>query len=105
MKRTFLGVGLIVAALALQGAAAAAAEEGRVQAASGTVVAVTEGSRTIVIESKLDGKPWIVGAEVTDNTKFGGKAKGLKDIKPGDTVTMQWVRQEHGDVARSVTVR
>lgn len=99
------GVVAVVAVLMLQGAAALAAEEGRVQAASGTVVAVTEGSKTLVIESTLDGKPWIVGAEVTDSTKFGGKAKGLKDLKPGDKVTMQWVRREHGDVARSITLR
>ncbi len=104
MKRTLLGVGVAVA-LALNSAAALAAADGRVQAASGTVVAITEGSRTIVIQSTLEGKPWIVGAEVTDDTKFAGKAKELKDLKPGDMVTMQWVRQEHGDLARSITVR
>jgi hypothetical protein len=99
------GVVAVVALLALQGAAALAAEAERVQGASGTVVAVTEASKTIVIESRLDGKPWIVGAEVADDTKFAGKAKGLKDLKPGDKITMQWVRREQGDVARSVTLR
>ncbi len=95
----------MAAGLALQAAAGLAAGEGKVQAASGTVVAVTEGSKTIVIQSTLEGKPWIVGAEVADDTKFAGKAKELKDLKPGDTVTMQWVRQEHGALARSITVR
>lgn len=105
MQWRLLRVGVVVAVLVLQGGAALAAEEAKVQAASGTVVAVTEGAKTIVIQSTLDGKPWIIGAEVADDTKFEGKAKGLKDVKPGDRVTMQWVRQEHGDVARSVTVR
>jgi hypothetical protein len=99
------GVVAVVTILALQGAAALAAEEARVHAASGTVVAVMEASKTIVIESKLDGKPWIIGAEVADDTKFAGKAKGLKDLKPGDRVTMQWVRREQGDVARSIALR
>ena len=57
------------------------------------------------MRSTLAGKPWIIGAEVADETKFEGKAKGLMDLKPGDTVTLQWVRREHGDVARSVTLR
>ncbi|HEY7677757.1 MAG TPA: hypothetical protein VIG69_11835 [Candidatus Methylomirabilis sp.] len=99
------GVVAVVTILALQGAAALAAEEARVHAASGTVVAVMEASKTIVIESKLDGKPWIIGAEVADDTKFAGKAKGLKDLKPGDRVTMQWVRREQGDVVRSIALR
>ena len=105
MERQVVGVGALVAVLALQGAAALAAGEGKVQGASGTVVAVTEGSKTIVMQSTLEGKSWIVGAEVTDSTKFAGKAKALKDIKPGDKVTMQWIRQEHGDVARSISAR
>ena len=105
MRWKWQSVGMVLVALAFQGAAALAAEEGKAQAASGTVVAVTEGSRTIVMESKLGGKAWIVGAEVTDKTKFSGKAKGLKDVKPGDKITMQFVRAEHGDVARAIAVR
>ena len=101
----FLTVLAAVGMLALQGAAALAAKEGVVQAATGTVVAVTEASKTIVIESKLGGKPWIVGAEVAGDTKFEGKAKGLKDVKPGDTVTSQFVVGEQGALARSVAVR
>lgn len=105
MKQKLLIAGVVVAALALQGAVALAAEGGRVQTASGTVVAVTEGSKTIVIQSTLGGQPWIIGAEVTDDPTFAGKAKALRDVKSGDQVTMQWVRQEQGDVARSITVR
>ncbi len=104
MGKTWI-VGLIAALLMLQGAAALAANEGRVEGTSGTVVAVTEGTKTVVIQSTLKGKPWIVGAVVTDSTKFGGKAKALKDIKAGDKVTMQWVRQAEGDIARSITLR
>jgi len=105
MKLRILTGGVIAAGLALQAAAGLAAGESKLQAASGTVVAVTEGSKTIVIQSTLEGKPWIVGAEVADDTEFEGKAKELKDLKPGDTVTMRWVRQEHGALARSITVR
>lgn len=101
----FLTVLAAVGMLALQGTAALAAQEGVVQAATGTVVAVTEASKTLVIESSLGGKPWIVGAEVADNTKFEGKAKGLKDLKAGDKVTIRFVVGEHGAVARSVTTR
>ena len=50
------------------------AEEGKAQAAAGKVVGVTEGSRTIVVESKLSGQPWIIGAQVTDQTQFGVKS-------------------------------
>lgn len=105
MKPKLLIAGVVAAALALPGAGALAAEGGRVQTASGTVVAVTEGSKTIVIQSTLGGQPWIIGTEVTDDTTFAGRAKGLRDVKPGDSVTLRWVRQEQGGVARSITVR
>lgn len=95
----------VVAIVALSAGVAWGAEDGKVQAASGKVVAVTGGSKTIVVESKLKGQPWIIGAEVTDQTKFEGKATGLKDVKAGDQVTLRWVREEKGDVARSVNVR
>lgn len=105
MRKMVVSAGAIVLALALAGGAALAAEEAKVQAASGTVVAVTEESKTIVVESTLDGKPWIIGAEATDQTTFGGKAKEFKDVKPGDKVTIRWVREENRLAVRSVTVR
>ena len=53
----------------------------------------------ILMRFTLGGKPWIIGAEVADDMKCEGKAKGLVDLKPGDTVTLPWVRREQGDVA------
>ena len=102
--RKVLGVAAIVAAMALPAGMALSAGEERVQAASGTVVAVTEGSKTIVVESTLGGKLWIIGAEVTDQTRFGGKAKRLQDVRPGGKVTIQWIREENRLTARSVTL-
>ena len=58
-----------------------------------------------MVESKLGGQPWIIGAEVTDETEFGGRPKGLAEVKAGGQVTLQWVRHEKGGVARSVTLR
>ena len=74
------------------------AEEGKAQAAAGKVVGVTEGSRTIVVESKLSGQPWIIGAQVTDQTQFGGKAAGLQDVKRGNGVHR---RQEPSAICRA----
>lgn len=126
MKRA-LGVGMMVGVMMLVAGSAWGAQQERVQGASGQLVAVTvdqktllveeqvgtaiiaaemmERTSTIVIDSKLKGQPWTIGAVVTNKTKFGGKAKSLADLKPGDKVTLRWVRHPHGDVARSITVR
>ena len=120
-----VAVGVLVGAIMWGGGAAWSASPE--QAASGQVVAVTvdqktllveeqvgavviaaelmERTSTIVIESKLKGQSWIIGAVVTNKTAFGGKAKSLGDVKPGDQVTLRWVRHPHGDVARSLTVK
>ncbi len=83
-----------------------AAVTGGVYSATGTVVAVALQDGTIVIQSNLKGDPtWTVGAVVTDRTTFGGRAQSLQDIHPGDRVSMQWVREEDGDIARSVLVQ
>jgi len=103
--RRMKGRGMMLLALALAGGTALAAEEAKVQAASGTVVDVVEGSQTIVVESTLDGKPWTIGARATDQTKFGGKAKNLRDVKAGDRVTIQFAVGETGAVLRSLTAR
>lgn len=104
-RKSMLSTLVLVAAVALQGAPALAAKIGSVQSASGTVVAVTEGSRTIVVQSTMDGQPWIVGAKVGDDTRFAGKAKGLTELKPGDRVAVQFVVQEDGALARTITAR
>jgi len=100
-----LRIAAIVAAMALPAGMALSAGEEGVQVASGTAVAVTEASKTIVVESTLGGKPWIIGAEVTDRTRFGGKARGLQDVRAGARVTIQWVREENRLAVRSVTLR
>lgn len=100
-----LGVAAIVVAMALPAKMALSTGEDRVQAASGTVVAVTEASKTIVVESTLGGKPWIIGGEVTDRTRFEGKAKKLQDLKAGGKVTIQWVREDNRLAVRTVTLR
>jgi len=104
-RKLLLGLVALIAALALLGAPALAARVGSVQSASGTVAAVTEGSRTLVVQSTLDGQPWIVGAKVGDDTQFTGKAKGLAELKPGDRVTMQFVVQDDGALAQKIVVR
>lgn len=103
--RKVLGVLAIMVATSFPAGVVLGAGEERVQAASGTVLAITEGSKTIVVESALDGKPWILGVEVTDQTRFGGRAKGFQDVKAGGKVTIQWVREENRLTARSVTLR
>lgn len=103
--RGALSVGMAILALLFAAGYSWGAGERGVQAASGTVTAVTEGSKTIVVESQLDGKAWIIGAEATDQTKFGGKAKTLADVKPRDKMMIRWVREENRLVVQSVTVR
>jgi ribosomal protein S17 len=99
------GIVVALAVMALAAGAALGAEDGKVQAAAGMVVAVTEGTRTIVVESRLAGQPWIIGAEVTDQTKFGGKAGALKDVKAGDQVTIRWIREENRLAAQSILLQ
>ena len=103
--RRVLGVVAIMVAISIPTGMVLGAGGERVQVASGTVVAVTEASKTIVVESALGGKPWIIGIEMTDQTQFGGRAKGFRDVKAGGKVTIQWVREEDRLTARSVTLR
>lgn len=103
--RKFLGFAAIAAPMQVLAGMALSAGEGRVHATSGRVLAIAEGSKTIVAQSRLGGKPWIIGTEVTDQTRFGAQAKTLQDVKPGDTGTIRWVREESGLTARSVTLR
>src|SRR5574341_1792242 len=100
--RDAMRAGAITLALLLTlavGTAWGTTEVGHTQAASGMVVAVTPGSKTIVVESTLGGQPWIIGAEATEQTRFEGKAKGLEDVQPGSRVTIKWLREEHRLVA------
>ncbi len=101
----FLGFAATAAAMVVPAGMALSAAEERVQATSETGLAVTEGSKTIVVQSTLGGKPWIIGTGVTDQTTLRAQAKGLQDVKPGETVTIRRVREENGLTARSVWLR
>ena len=83
---------------------------GMVQSMTGTVIGVTTGDtdgKGISVEGTLDGKPWVVAAIVSPETKISVKGRGnasLSDIMQGDKVTLQWTRQENDLYANSVTV-
>ena len=77
-----------------------------VKAAVGTVTAVTPESRTVVVESTLSGKPWILGVEVPEGLAVtaGGKTKKLEELQPGDRVRLRWIREENRLVAASIAL-
>ncbi len=81
-----------------------AKEGGRV--ATGTVMAVTPATRTLVVESRLRGEPWILGVEVPEGlaVTVGGKTKRLEDLKPGERVRLRWNRERDRLVAESIEV-
>jgi Cu/Ag efflux protein CusF len=98
--------------LAVTAPAMAAQEAGKgeakaaIRAASGTVTAVTPESGTVVVESTLGGKPWILGVEVPEGAAItaGGKTKKLEELKTGDRVRLRWIREENRLVAESISV-
>lgn len=79
-----------------------AKEGGRV--ATGTVTAVTPATRTLVVESRLRGEPWILGVEVPERlaVTVGGKTKKLEDLKAGERVRLRWNREKDRLVAESI---
>lgn len=76
------------------------------RAATGTVLAVTPASRTLVVESRLGGQPWILGVEVPEGLAItvGGKTKKLDDLKAGERVRLRWIREENRLAAESIAV-
>ena len=105
---------LVAAAILLLGAAPtmAAQDAGKAEvkaaerAATGTVTALTPASRTVVVESRLGGQPWILGVEVPEGLAItvGGKTKKLDDLKAGERVRLRWIREENRLVAESISV-
>lgn len=79
-----------------------AKEGGRV--ATGTVTAVTPGSRTLVVESRLGDKPWTLGVEVPKGLAVtaGEKTKKLEDLRTGERVRLRWNREKDRLVAESI---
>jgi hypothetical protein len=72
----------------------------------GTVVAVTPGSRTVVVDVLLGKEVLRVGAEVTNRTKImeRGKSAALADLKGGERVRINFRRVATGDEALSVDI-
>ncbi len=107
-KRLILAAALMflmaVAAVAAEPGKGEAKETGR--AATGAVLAVTPASRTLVVESRLGGEPWILGVVVPANLaiKDDGKTKTLEELKAGDRVRIRWARTENELVAESIAV-
>jgi len=110
--RGMSGVVVVVAILLAAAGMAMAAQDGAkgeakaARAATGIVTAVTPESRTLVVESALGGKPWILGVEVTEGGVIaaGGKTGKLEDLKTGDQVRLRWIREENRLVAESISV-
>lgn len=76
------------------------------RAATGTVTALTPASRTVVVESRLGGQPWILGVEVPEGLAItiGGKTRKLEDLKAGDRIRLRWIREENRLVAESIAL-
>ena len=109
-KKAVVVVGIILfavtgAAVAAQGVAKGEAKPAA-QIATGTVTAVTPESRTLVVEARLSGQPWILGVEVPEglNITAAGKTKKLEDLKAGERVRLSWIRGENRLVAEAVSV-
>lgn len=109
-ERQALAVAAILLAVSAPALAAQAGGKGEgkaaVRAAAGIVTAVTSGSRTLVVESRLKGQPWILGVEVPESLAIsaGGGTKKLEDLKVGERVRLRWIREEDRLVAESIAV-
>lgn len=70
----------------------------------GTVVAVSLGMRTVVVDIPLEKGVLRVGADVTEETALaeGGKRIDLDMFNPGDRVRLEFRRVPHGDVATAL---
>lgn len=97
------GLAMILAAVFFAGGAWAAVEK---WGDTGTVAAVTEPSRTIVVEIPKGTEALTVGAELAPDAvlEAQGKAIDLSDIKAGDWVRIEWSRGEHGSIAHKIVI-
>ncbi len=100
-----MGLAMILVTFIFGGAAWAAVEK---WGDSGTVIAVTESSRTIVVEIPRGGDEKLtVGAELASDAvlRAGEKAIGLSDIHTGDRVRLEWSCGEQGCTAHKIVVQ
>ena len=104
MRRDRIKVVAAAIVLLVVSPAMAAQEGGRV--ATGTITTVTSATRTLVVESRLGEKPWILGVEVPERlaTTIGGKTKKLEDLRTGERVRLRWIREKDRLVAESIEV-
>jgi len=72
----------------------------------GTVVAVTTGSKTLVVDVPHGKATLRIGAEVTDRTRIreGSKKASLAELKEGERVRINFRRVATGDEALSVDI-
>ncbi len=78
-------------------AATAAEEKGTMVTATGKVMNVDPQGKAITISAKVGKQTKDIGAIVDDHTvvKIKGKKASLSDIKPGDTVTLRYLRTDN----------
>lgn len=98
-----VGLAAVLASFLLVGAAWAGAQK---WGDTGKVAAVTESSRTIVVEIPRGKDSLTVGAEILPDAvlKADGRTIGLSEIKAGDRVRIEWSRGERGDIAHKIVV-
>lgn len=100
-KKFRVGLAAVIASFLLVGAAWAEAQK---WGDTGKVAAVTESSRTIVVEIPRGKDSLTVGAEVLPDAvlRAEGRTIGLSEIKAGDRVRIEWSRGERGDMAHKI---
>ncbi len=98
-----MGLATAVAGFLLVGAAWAGVQK---WGDTGKVAAVTEASRTIVVEIPRGTDSLTVGAKVSPDAvlKADGRVIGLSEIKAGNRVRIEWSRTEHGTIAHKIIV-
>lgn len=81
-----------------------AGEKVSLKKAAGEVTAIDEGGKAIVIKSKVGKKELIVGTIIDQNTKIRvkGKTASLKEIKPGDRVTIIYAYENNDLYAKEI---
>lgn len=103
------GMILAFAASGALGRVADAASEGAVRTVQGEVVAVnvTDSPQVIVVKAMAGRKEMIVGATVESGAEItrGKQRVSLDSLKVGDKVSITYVKNQDGLVARSIHAR
>ncbi len=98
-KSVYTVLALLVVSLMLINvtAASAAVEKGAMRTATGKVMFVDPQGKAITIYEKSGKKTVDVGTIVNEHTvvTVSGKKASLSDIKPGDTVTIKYLKSDN----------